>query len=151
MQSENKEELSFLVIINFSLMLMMIGFNVWNWYLACSGITTVEFTKRFHLANENVYDYSYNSVADNLFVIFGTHKFIRILSPSIRALPFSGIEFSFQQKEAGYDENGVIWNDSSDDEEAPRVQEVQMTGVRTEQHKTGSLIVEPENCPETAI
>lgn len=132
-------------------MLMMIGFNVWNWYLACSGITTVEFTKRFHLANENVYDYSYNSVADNLFVIFGTHKFIRILSPSIRALPFSGIEFSFQQKEAGYDENGVIWNDSSDDEEAPRVQEVQMTGVRTEQHKTGSLIVEPENCPETAI
>lgn len=117
---DNKGELSFLVIVNTSLSAMMIGFNVWNWYLACAGITSIEFMKRFHLKEENVYDYSYNTVSDNLFIIFGTHKFIRILSPSMRSLPLSGLEFSFQQKEAGYDENGVIWNDSDDEENPER-------------------------------
>ena len=50
----------------------------------------------------------------------------------MRSLPLSGIEFSFQMKEAGYDENGVIWNDI-DDEEAmyPRNEEIQMSVMRT--------------------
>ena len=78
-----------------SLSAVLVGFNVWNWYLAICGITTIEFMKKYHLKDENVYDFSYNTVADNLFVIFGTHNPIRVLSPSLRALPLSGIEFSF--------------------------------------------------------
>jgi len=92
---DNKGEISFLLITNSSLSAMLVGFNFWNWYLACSGITTIEFMKKFHLREENVFDYSYNTIADNLFVIFGTHKLIRVLSPSLRALPMTGIEFSF--------------------------------------------------------
>jgi len=92
---DNKSELSFLFITNCSLSAMLIGFNCWNWYLAMSGITTVEFMKKFHLRNDNIYDFSYNTIADNLFVIFGTHKLLRVLSPSMRALPLSGLEFSF--------------------------------------------------------
>ena len=47
------------------------------------------------LQGENLYDFSFDTVSDNLFIIFGTHKIIRIFSPSLRALPLSGIEFSF--------------------------------------------------------
>lgn len=36
---------------------------------------------------------------DNLFIIFGTNKLIRMLSPSLRALPLSGLEFSYEIKE----------------------------------------------------
>lgn len=39
-------------------------------------------------------------------MIFGTHKLVRILSPSLRALPLSGIEYSFQLRDAGYCEDG---------------------------------------------
>jgi hypothetical protein len=46
-----------------------------------------------------MFDYSFESVRDNLFVIFGTYKPIRILSPSLRALPFSGVEWSFVLKD----------------------------------------------------
>jgi hypothetical protein len=83
------------LIMDCSLAAVLVGFNVWNWYLACTGMTTVEFMKKFHLKNDNVYDFSYDTVKDNLFVIFGTHKMFRILSPSLRALPLNGIEFSF--------------------------------------------------------
>lgn len=93
--------------------------------------------KKFHLREENVYDFSYNTIADNLFVIFGTHKIIRVLSPSLRALPMTGIEFSFQQREAGYDENGVIWNDYDDEVPIPS-QEIQMSVMTTAQTSESS-------------
>lgn len=64
--------------------------------MACCGLTTIEFWNRFYIiGGEDLYDYSYDQIKDNLFVIFGTHKWVRILSPSLRALPLSGIEFSF--------------------------------------------------------
>jgi hypothetical protein len=66
--------------------------------------------------HDNLYDFSFNTVNDNLFVIFGTHKWFRILSPSLRALPLTGLEFSFQMKENGYGEDGVIFNDDFDNE-----------------------------------
>lgn len=124
-----------------SLTAVLVGFNVWNWYLACCGMTTIEFMKRFHLREDNVYDFAYDTIKDNLFVIFGTHKIFRILSPSMRALPLSGLEFSFQMKQEGYNEEGIIWNDSSDEESAPAsknntVEEYEMASVvRTEQQQ----------------
>lgn len=70
-------------------------------------------------------------------MIFGTHNPIRVLSPSLRALPFSGIEFSFQMKEAGYNEDGIIWNDDwsdgeGDEENPKQEEEIQMSTIRTE-------------------
>lgn len=116
----NKKDLSFLLVMDTTLTGVLFGFNVWNWYLACSGMTTIEFMKRFHLREDNVYDFAYDTIRDNLFVIFGTHKLLRILSPSMRALPLSGLEFSFEMKQEGYDEEGIIWNThDSSDEEAP--------------------------------
>jgi hypothetical protein len=86
--------------------------------MACCGFTTIEVMRRFQLRNDDVYDYSYETVKDNLFVVFGTHKLFRILSPSLRALPLNGIEFSFQMKDAGYNEEGIVWNDGRYDEES---------------------------------
>ena len=68
------------------------------------------------LQGENLYDFSFDTVSDNLFIIFGTHKIIRIFSPSLRALPLSGIEFSFQIKELGYTEEGFKIGSEFDDE-----------------------------------
>jgi len=53
-----------------------------------------------------MFDFSFDTVKDNLFVLFGTHKILRILSPSMRALPFSGLEWSYLVKEEGFDEDG---------------------------------------------
>ena len=84
------------MICDATLIFVLIGFNIWNWYMAICGITTIEFWNRLHmLPNEDLYDYSYDRISDNLFIIFGTHKWFRILSPSLRALPFCGIEFSY--------------------------------------------------------
>lgn len=77
--------------------------------MALSGMTTIEFSRRFYLIpGDNMYDFSYDKVKDNLFIIFGTNKWLRVLSPSLRALPLSGIEFSFKIKEDGYDEDGYL-------------------------------------------
>ena len=79
--------------------------------MACTGVTTIEFwNKHYLLENESYYDFSYESVIDNLFVIFGTHKIVRILSPSLRALPLSGLEFSYQVKEQGFQEDGYKYD-----------------------------------------
>jgi hypothetical protein len=45
--------------------------------------------------------YAQPSVWDNLFLIFGTYKIIRILSPSLRNVPLTGLEWSF-----------MLWNRS---------------------------------------
>lgn len=40
---ENHTLMSFLVILDTALCTVLLGFNVWNWFLACSGLTTIEF------------------------------------------------------------------------------------------------------------
>ena len=56
--------------------------------------------------DEQIFDFSFDTIKDNLFVLFGTHKIFRILSPSMRALPLSGLEWSYLIKEEGFDEDG---------------------------------------------
>lgn len=48
----------------------------------------------------------FETISDNLFRVFGTHKFFRILSPSMRNVPFTGLEWSFMFKDEGFDESG---------------------------------------------
>jgi len=73
-QKEHHKDLSFLAILNGTLFVCLIGFNAWNWFLALNGITTIEFWKRMSAGSEadDMYDYRFEHVSDNLFTIFGT-------------------------------------------------------------------------------
>ncbi len=53
------------------------------------------------------YDFSFKSVNDNLFRVFGTYKLFRIMSPSMRNVPFTGIEWAFLMQDLGYNQNGI--------------------------------------------
>lgn len=46
------------------------------------------------------------TVSDNLYRVFGTYKIFRVLSPSFRNVPFTGLEWSFKFKDEGYDCEG---------------------------------------------
>jgi len=74
-----------------------------------------------------MFDYSFDNIKDNLFVVFGTYKPFRILSPSMRSLPFSGLEWSFVLKDLGYDEWGYRWENSLDLESK---QQIEMSEIR---------------------
>lgn len=40
---QNQSMLSFLVILDFALAVVLIGFNSWNWFLAITGYSTIEY------------------------------------------------------------------------------------------------------------
>ena len=54
------------------------------------------------------YDFNFKNLKDNLYKTFGTYNLIAVLSPSLRNVPFSGIEWSYQMKDLGYDEKGNL-------------------------------------------
>ena len=65
--------------LTWSCMFAMIAFNVWSWYLALTGQTTIEFwgSKMKIIADNPVrFNFSYTSVGTNLYVIFGTRNYI---------------------------------------------------------------------------
>ena len=98
--------MNFIMILDAILCIVMAGFTGWNWMLAINGKTTIEF---WTLSDE--YDrvkapLGFESSKDNLFRVFGTYKILRILSPSTRNVPFTGLEWSFWFKDDGYDANG---------------------------------------------
>ena len=99
------EELSFLVILNSALFAVLVCFNLWHWFLAMSGTTTVEFWKGQASYYSKPYDFSFDMINDNLFNIFGTNKWVRMFSPSLRNIPLNGIEWSFMVKELGLNED----------------------------------------------
>eukprot|EP00356_Strombidium_inclinatum_P016245 CAMPEP_0170486962 /NCGR_PEP_ID=MMETSP0208-20121228/5852_1 /TAXON_ID=197538 /ORGANISM="Strombidium inclinatum, Strain S3" /LENGTH=306 /DNA_ID=CAMNT_0010761057 /DNA_START=35 /DNA_END=955 /DNA_ORIENTATION=+ len=92
---DNYALMSFLVILDVALIIVIAGFNIWNWFLACSGLSTIEFMSQFSGYKKNHYDYSFGTVRDNLFKIFGTHSYLKMLSPSLRVSAFTGLEWSF--------------------------------------------------------
>ena len=107
-QQRYNRELNFLLIMNVSLVIVMVFFLTWQWYLAFSGTTTVEFWK-YHSSLVSVpYDFSFDLVRDNLFNIFGTYKLVRMFSPSLRQVPLTGLEWSFLLKEKGIAEDGEV-------------------------------------------
>ena len=56
-----------------------------------------------------------------MYRVFGTHKLVRIFSPSFRNVPFTGLEWSFKFKDEGYNCDGYAvkgkWQ--QDDIESP--------------------------------
>ena len=103
---ENHAMMSFLVILDIALTTVLFGFNAWNWFLACSGLTTIEFMAQASGHKKNHYDFSFGRVRDNLFKVFGTKSYFALLSPSLRYGPFTGLEWSFQMKDVGFNEYG---------------------------------------------
>ena len=101
-----KARMEFLILLDFALACVMAVFTIWNWFLACQGNTTIEFWKGFNGINKDKVVLRFETVSDNLFRVFGTHKFFRILSPSLRNVPFTGLEWSFKYKDEGYDYEG---------------------------------------------
>ena len=120
-----RSDLSFLVILDFSLAGVLAAFNGWNWFLALTGYTTIEFWQNMSMSErskQETFDYSFGNAMENLFVIFGTQKIIRILSPSLSNSPLTGLEFSFVLHDEGYDCEGEKINDK-EMQELPEVNE----------------------------
>lgn len=63
------------------------------------------------------YDFTFRSVSDNLYKVFGTYNPFAILSPSLRNVPFTGIEWSFQLRDLGYNEKGELATNHFDEED----------------------------------
>jgi hypothetical protein len=110
---KNKSLLSFLSILDACLVLVLAFFNGWNWFLALQGTTTIEFWGKA----TNPYLKGFEEIKDNLFSIFGTHKTLRVFSPSLRSGPFTGLEWSFLLLDEGYDYRGNKISTQDDIEE----------------------------------
>jgi hypothetical protein len=96
--------LKFCLILDLILGGALLGFNLWNWYLAVNGRTTIEqFTSNRHDVELN-----FNLTSDNLYRIFGTFKLLRVLSPSLRNVPFTGLEWSYFFRDKGLDCDGKL-------------------------------------------
>ena len=102
----NSSLMQFCLILDIALTFTMAAFSIWNWFLALLGKTSIEFWTDFGWSGENKAKLHFDSFNDNLFRIFGTHNIIRVLSPSLRNVPFTGLEWSYMLKDDGYDCNG---------------------------------------------
>ena len=100
--------MTFLTILDAIGFFIMVLFTIWNWFQAIFGSTTIEFLKQRGIGiHKNEAQLRFSTVSDNLYRIFGTHKLFRILSPSFRNVPFTGLEWSFRYKDEGYDCDGL--------------------------------------------
>jgi len=86
--------------LNFALSLavsiVLLPFNIWNWYLATTGQTTIEFWMKkspMHAENPRKYDFSFPEKRKNLEIIFGTRSVWKMLLPSLRKLNNDGINW----------------------------------------------------------
>ena len=93
----NMKEIKYIAILGISCIIIEIFFCGWNWYLALSGNTTLEFWSRRtgYQLFQGIDNYSFGTWEKNLFYIFGTKNLFKIVFiPSFKKLPFSGIEIS---------------------------------------------------------
>ena len=101
--------MTFLTLLDAISFVVMIFFTIWNWFQAIFGSTSIEFMRRRGLGIRNSRGEAttrFKTISDNLYRIFGTHKFVRIFSPSFRNVPFTGLEWSFRFKDEGFDCDG---------------------------------------------
>ncbi len=108
---EHRQTMTFVVILDTATLVAMAIFNLWNFGFALFGLSKIEFwqQKGSDLKSEMQMLSSWRC---NLYRIFGTQSFVQALSPSLRSLPFSGIEWSFLMKDMGFNEKGEKSNPS---------------------------------------
>lgn len=111
------ERTSFFVLnmtLSIAIFIVMVPFNIWNWYLAFSGQTTIEFwmKRSRNFRSGDVEDgetvkrvhFGFEDKLKNLELVFGTTKIYKMLLPSWRKLSNDGINWpsdkdeSFQMK-----------------------------------------------------
>jgi len=88
-------------IICCAMFLIMIPFNGWNWFLAITGQTTIEFWMRREQNDPNqisdidnrIVDFRQDPQIKNLEYVFGTRNYLKIFLPSIRKLSHQGINW----------------------------------------------------------
>lgn len=85
------------------------------------------------------YDFTFRSISDNLYKVFGTYNPFAILSPSLRNVPFTGIEWSFQLRDLGFNEKGELATNNFDEEDtlvekSDAPSELEMSEIH---HRTG--------------
>jgi len=65
--------MSFISILDLALFAVLLGFNGWNWYLAMTGYSTIEFFGAVSRSESGErYDYAFKTIRDNLYKTFGT-------------------------------------------------------------------------------
>jgi hypothetical protein len=93
----NMREVRYISILGISGLIIETFFCGWNWFLAINGNTTLEFwadKTEFYL-DGGINNYSFGNWRNNLFYVFGTTNLFKMLFiPSIKKLPFSGLEIS---------------------------------------------------------
>lgn len=73
--------------LNYSLAVMLGGFSMWNWYLAITGFTAIEFWDKGRV---KTFERKYR--IENLRTIFGdVNNWIQITAPSVRNLLSNGV------------------------------------------------------------
>jgi hypothetical protein len=87
--------MGFLTVLDATLACILFLFNAWNWFLLLFGLTTLEFFTQVMKGKKMVYDYSFETLRDNVYKVFGTNSYWGILSPSLRSNAFTGLEWSF--------------------------------------------------------
>ena len=90
-------EVRYISVLGISSFVIELFFAGWNWFLAINGNTTLEFwaDKTDFALDAGVRNFSFGSWRKNLFYVFGTENLFKILFvPSIKKLPFSGLEIS---------------------------------------------------------
>jgi len=117
-----------MTIMDISLFLVMTAFNILNWLLALNGDNTLDFWKQLFEDKERgecatKFVYSFTLWRENMYMFFGTQNFFRILSPSLRSLPFTGLEWSFLLFDKGYNLAGERIKRNEDIEMSPRLNE----------------------------
>ena len=92
------------IILALSVGLIMIGFNGWNWYLVLTGNTAIDFwMKKGNKKKVNNQELPEEKVGwienmyDNVYKTFGTKSLFMMVMPSLRPLPFRGLEWSFER------------------------------------------------------
>ena len=72
---EKHQLMSFLLIFDSLATGCLFFYNLWCWFLACSGLTAVEFIGRNTGYKTNHYDFTFSRIRDNLFKVFGTKSY----------------------------------------------------------------------------
>jgi len=104
------ERTSFFVLnmtLSIAICIVMVPFNIWNWYLAFSGQTTIEFWMKKSRRGDvedgepvKRISFGFEDKLKNLELIFGTTKIYEMLLPSWRKLSCDGVNWPSDKDES---------------------------------------------------
>ncbi len=92
------QEYNFIFVLCLAGTFLLVFFNAWNWFLIFKGYTTIEFWSNQAFVNKgklNLNEFYMSNWKENIFLVFGTKSlFQAVFLPSIRKLPYSGLEWT---------------------------------------------------------